>query len=343
MRTLLLFLLPLLLSLGLTAQSINLVSITNNCNSFRFCATGVPAGTVAIDWRMNGMNTPRQFNTNCVTLPGPFNTIQAFFLRQTVTPFGTFYGPNGNTPLISRPNIGPVTISGGSGYQGVCQSTNTTITLTAASCVRTSSWSITGVTPLYEQIPGADAITASIAGFSSGITSTARLRIQASSSWRVNTSYSIGIRAVDNLGNVSTRTYVAYTTSGCWGREATEEEVSVLEDGSISETGVPDPATQSEVRAIIADLQLSDSERSATSLRVYPNPARNQLNINYSTTPTTLRLVSLDGREVVRTAGSQLAAERTQLDVSQLPTGLYLLEATDRYGERTVRKVQINR
>jgi len=66
-----------------------------------------------------------------------------------------------------------------------------------------------------------------------------------------------------------------------------------------------------------------------SSLTLYPNPASNELNISYLATQggtMRLRIIDLQGQTVLeQTQQSTVGENKTRLDISPLPAGLYLL------------------
>ena len=66
-----------------------------------------------------------------------------------------------------------------------------------------------------------------------------------------------------------------------------------------------------------------------SNLSVFPNPAVNQLTVTSEKTLNNVELLDALGRTVLTQTSN---ANRFQLDLSQIPSGIYLLRATD--GER---------
>lgn len=75
-----------------------------------------------------------------------------------------------------------------------------------------------------------------------------------------------------------------------------------------------------------------------SGLRVYPNPAKGQLQIANISTHADIRLYDVSGRMVMQLRSGQ---PFTTLQIGHLPSGIYELLITASDGERTVRKVQI--
>lgn len=81
------------------------------------------------------------------------------------------------------------------------------------------------------------------------------------------------------------------------------------------------------------------TERSDGEVRIYPNPAESVLNIVSQQAMEEVRLYDMQGRMV---RSLMISHQRSfELDVSELNTGLYMLEVLDTEGIRSVRKVMV--
>ncbi|MFT5863816.1 MAG: hypothetical protein ACI828_002484, partial [Flavobacteriales bacterium] len=82
-----------------------------------------------------------------------------------------------------------------------------------------------------------------------------------------------------------------------------------------------------------------DSLDAASTLRLYPNPAKDQLTILYSGTQTlnTMTIMTIEGQVVKQISLANFDQERT-LNVSDLSIGIYLVEITSNTG-RIVKKL----
>ena len=76
------------------------------------------------------------------------------------------------------------------------------------------------------------------------------------------------------------------------------------------------------------------------SLLVYPNPARNLLSYNYGGELSAVSLVNLVGAQV---RSLTAPAARGDFDVSDLPSGIYILSAIGTDGSRQARRVRVAR
>jgi len=73
---------------------------------------------------------------------------------------------------------------------------------------------------------------------------------------------------------------------------------------------------------------------------VWPNPATDVLHIESGTRLQQIRLLDMRGREAAPPQPSATGGEeRATIDVSALPSGLYLLQITDAEGRKGVQKV----
>lgn len=112
--------------------------------------------------------------------------------------------------------------------------------------------------------------------------------------------------------------------------------------GNIGITGfthvfmVKDPNFEPEVDGLEATRNPIDM------LEVYPNPASNTLHIQGWSGQASLRLVNLMGQEVQRWPSMPLVGG-LQLDLSNVPVGIYLLQVDPAHGALQTRKVIINR
>jgi hypothetical protein len=77
-----------------------------------------------------------------------------------------------------------------------------------------------------------------------------------------------------------------------------------------------------------------------SNMLVYPNPAKDKLQIANITPNTDIRLYDALGRIVLQLRCGQ---SFTTLQLGHLPSGIYELLITNSAGERTVKKVQIRK
>ena len=87
----------------------------------------------------------------------------------------------------------------------------------------------------------------------------------------------------------------------------------------------------------------SVADRMAEHLRVFPNPAREQLTVvfdNAGSRASVLSLLDLHGRQVYQQAFDQSGSITTRIDLQGLAPGVYLLRVVQD-GAMTVRKVHI--
>ncbi len=69
---------------------------------------------------------------------------------------------------------------------------------------------------------------------------------------------------------------------------------------------------------------------------VYPNPATNVLNVQFSSNMETIKITDLQGRLLWN--GNTNGSLQIQIPIQQLPAGIYLLEVNDRIGNRRIQK-----
>jgi hypothetical protein len=93
--------------------------------------------------------------------------------------------------------------------------------------------------------------------------------------------------------------------------------VNAEDGGSFTQQGFPFEIN-GEVLAAVNDV-------SANTIRVYPNPATNILNISSKVTVQDVSILSLTGQEMMKSSPN---SSNSQINVSALPKGTYLVKAT---------------
>jgi len=74
-----------------------------------------------------------------------------------------------------------------------------------------------------------------------------------------------------------------------------------------------------------------------TTIAIYPNPVQRKLNSTLSNAATgnyDVRITTVAGKEVYNRAGTTITDGKLSLDASNLASGVYLLELTDKQGIR---------
>ncbi len=89
-------------------------------------------------------------------------------------------------------------------------------------------------------------------------------------------------------------------------------------------TTIPD-ATNSQFQIAAYDASLSRSTFDASKFNYYPNPVKNVLNLSYSKNISKVQVTNLLGQEVI---ANTMNAAQTQVDLSKLATGTYLVKVT---------------
>ncbi|SEL23830.1 endoglucanase [Aquimarina amphilecti] len=89
-----------------------------------------------------------------------------------------------------------------------------------------------------------------------------------------------------------------------------------------------------------ATLSVYDQEQKISSVKVFPNPSSNILNIKFPTTNTSsnIEIYSLQGKKVF---SKELKSEQSNLDISNLSAGLYLIKInsnTDSYTTKIIKQ-----
>ena len=86
---------------------------------------------------------------------------------------------------------------------------------------------------------------------------------------------------------------------------------------------------------------LSVNDNQISKLSVYPNPAKNSIQIgNLNSTITSLNIYSIQGRKVLEHSLSNAKYE-IEVDISSLVNGLYILNITDKNGAQASRKIVV--
>lgn len=80
----------------------------------------------------------------------------------------------------------------------------------------------------------------------------------------------------------------------------------------LRKTGIDGTIKYSDIREVEVD--------GSSSLQIYPNPAHDILNIQISNTPTSIEIMDIYGRSIMRYGGVK------KIDISNLPEGMYILK-----------------
>ena len=86
--------------------------------------------------------------------------------------------------------------------------------------------------------------------------------------------------------------------------------------------------------AVTVDFSLSSPSFNMNKLKYYPNPVNNVLTVSYSQEITGLKLYNMVGQQLMV---KKVNATETQLDMSNLPAGSYLLEVSSGANSKTVK------
>ncbi|MCW5519138.1 T9SS type A sorting domain-containing protein [Aureitalea sp. L0-47] len=80
----------------------------------------------------------------------------------------------------------------------------------------------------------------------------------------------------------------------------------------------------------------SITEQEENPIRVYPNPTNGSVTISGNLRATNLEVYNVLGARVMQL---KLSSEQTQLDISDLPSGVYMFRLTSTDGSSVVKKV----
>jgi hypothetical protein len=87
----------------------------------------------------------------------------------------------------------------------------------------------------------------------------------------------------------------------------------------------------------LTDPNLATKGFDMTNFKVYPNPVKNILNLSYDKTISNVAVFNLLGQEVITKA---VNANLSQIDMSHLPTGTYMVKVTADNQEKTIKVVK---
>ena len=140
---------------------------------------------------------------------------------------------------------------------------------------------------------------------------------------------------------------VERSTNGTVFSTITTEKATGINNYSVEDASLPVNATTLyyRIKAIGTDgavkyssiASLSTHNSSLITINVYPNPVQRTLNITLSNAATgnyDVRIVTVAGKEVYGKAGVTVTDGKLSLDASNLASGVYLLELTDKQGNK---------
>jgi hypothetical protein len=87
------------------------------------------------------------------------------------------------------------------------------------------------------------------------------------------------------------------------------------------------------------DSNLSTKNISLEQFNMYPNPNHGLLNINYQGTINKVQIFDITGKQVLTNNGFE---KSTQIDISNLHSGLYLVKLTDVNKRSSIKKLVLN-
>ena len=87
--------------------------------------------------------------------------------------------------------------------------------------------------------------------------------------------------------------------------------------------------------AITVDVTLRNNELDLVNLKVYPNPTKDVINIDYKDVITKVEIYDLNGRQIISQA---LNANTNSLSVSSLSSGTYLIKIETKANEVSIVK-----
>lgn len=126
-----------------------------------------------------------------------------------------------------------------------------------------------------------------------------------------------------------------------WTGDIESFRIRVADGDNPTATGRPSVAHNVVIDDVIFsfDAALSTSDVSLDAFAMYPNPAKNVLNIESSTAITNVDIYDITGKQVLTTTGF---LNSTQLNISSLNSGLYLVKLTAENNSTVIKKLIIN-
>ncbi len=272
--------------------------------------------------------------------------------RLRATPYNSSFLP-GPSVTINTPPLSPFTINvpPGSPILVLAGSTRN-VGVSAPRCVGSTDWDVTEVAPLTSGNPSTSLSATFINESVNAVPSTADLSL--GSFGTGSRSFVVTIRATESLSdNVSFRSLLVNVVgpSGpgdciiCPGREngITDLQADLLQRAAT--TGIATEEWEannlSEVVRAATELQPT-AENADLQLSAYPNPTSGSVTLTYDAQPVNLRVLDLTGRTIREIDGTQLGDRSTRIELGDLVSGLYLVEARQASGAVSLIKLSVN-
>jgi len=98
-----------------------------------------------------------------------------------------------------------------------------------------------------------------------------------------------------------------------------------------------------ELDRLVRDYALQNPGADVAAVTAFPNPTSGLLTVNYSSRLSQLRLVDLTGKTLRQLGPEQLPEYQLQLQLDDLPVGIYVLETVDAEGTKSAQRISVNR
>jgi hypothetical protein len=346
---------------------IQFLGFVNNCDgiNFQLIVGGISQFYNEVDWITDNQQTVTLPPNGVFTLTDPSSSVRAQRFSSSV--FGRF--PVGSQVVINTPSLPPFTVEADPETVNMCPFVLGETSVISNRCVGTTSWSST-VFPFFGAAPGGIGVQFQneSAGFGFDPTSSIDLAIVPNTPLLLGAFniYLIELVGTETLsGAQKLENILVISFDDCSdippGFQVSDE---LLADFVSAANRVRGPVSADDLASRGLLNRLNDELRSggdqASSLSsardmitvnnvanddiaVFPNPASDLITVSYRSTPAQLRLLDVTGRTVRELQSTGVGIDQTNIQVSALQPGIYLLEAITTAGDREVRKVQISR
>ncbi len=148
------------------------------------------------------------------------------------------------------------------------------------------------------------------------------------------------VRVTSNpFRELATAVYQVRVVGCCIGLEEVDEEMMSGIDGPETDHMI----LEKQIIRLPTDILTPPTTPADDQMQLIPNPARTFVSVQLNDGAESVRILDISGKEAKRVDGSQLSGNSTDIDVSTLPSGTYFVEARSADGQRTVKKLTVNR
>jgi len=350
--------------------TIQFLGFNDNCASIDFrLLPGISPQFNFVLWSADNQPSQLLAPNAIFKLTAPSVSVRA----QRVISFGGLFGTVGNLITLNTPPLSAFTVEADPTTVSMCPLELGETSVISNRCVGTTSWSAT-IFPFFPAPSGGIGIQFQneSAGFGFDPTSTVDLAIVPNTPLLFGGTYVYLIELVGTetlSGTQKLENILVISFEDCSdippGFQASDDLVADFAraaNRSRGDTPSMDLGTQDLLARLNAELRgggdransrssssdktltLTDASAAAKDdIAVFPNPASDFITVSYRSTPVQLRILDVTGRTVRELQNSAVGLDQTTIQVSELKSGIYLLEAITAEGDREVKKVQISR